>query len=271
MNRKALELKKSADEKGFFEVFKSLGNDIRVRIPVSNSFCEQSIDELDLSVRSRNCLMRVGATTVDKVINLIMSGSGLLNIRNLGKKSISEIKIAVFASAYGSLEKEEKLAFWHSFLEENPCLRQDGQVFEDKSYTNTDMNKLLNYLTYYYYDFEDESVHIRDGKDSILAENAYQKVLDNYHLIGKSNSKWCFDIALATVSELTQEDLEYIIKNRKIEFYHFGLGMYIQNQYIYCSKLHYYFMADMVSESVEPYIYAIILPDYEFEHSAETE
>lgn len=271
MNTFEQELYENAERNGLIHTVKSFGTNIKVSVPLSKALCDANINELELSVRAQNGLMRAGTDTIRKLSDIIMSEKGLAQIRNLGSKSISEIKTAVFARAYESLDKEEKLAFWHTFLEENPSFRQDGQASEDKSLTKTDMNKLLDYLSYYYYDFEDESIHIRDGKDSILAENAYQKVLDSYQLIGKSNSKWCFDIALAAVSELNQEDIEYIVENRKIEFYHFGLGMYIRNQYIYCSKLHYYFMADMVSGNVEPYIYAIILPDYEFGSSTETE
>jgi len=84
MNNKSYELKILADKLGFATVFTSLGKNLRVRIPLSAKFCEQSIDELDLSVRSRNALMRSGANNVEKVVNTIMSESGLLNIRNLG-------------------------------------------------------------------------------------------------------------------------------------------------------------------------------------------
>lgn len=51
---------------------------------------DQPIEALELSVRSYNCLMRYGIKTVEKLIKT--SESDLMGIRNLGSKSIQEIK-----------------------------------------------------------------------------------------------------------------------------------------------------------------------------------
>ena len=48
------------------------------------------IDELDLSVRSNNCLRRHGILVVGQLIQ--MSEEDLMKVRNLGKKSLDEIK-----------------------------------------------------------------------------------------------------------------------------------------------------------------------------------
>ncbi|HJE90421.1 MAG TPA: DNA-directed RNA polymerase subunit alpha [Dietzia timorensis] len=50
-----------------------------------------AIDELDLSVRSFNCLKREGVHTVGELV--ARSESDLLDIRNFGQKSIDEVKI----------------------------------------------------------------------------------------------------------------------------------------------------------------------------------
>ena len=49
-----------------------------------------SIDDLDLSVRSTNCLRRAGIATVDDLCN--KTEDDMMKIRNLGKKSLDEIK-----------------------------------------------------------------------------------------------------------------------------------------------------------------------------------
>ena len=48
------------------------------------------LSEMDLSVRSYNCLHRRGCRTLGDVINVVKSGN-LLYVRNLGRKSAEEI------------------------------------------------------------------------------------------------------------------------------------------------------------------------------------
>ena len=50
---------------------------------------ETSIEELELSVRSFNCLKRAGIATVEDLIS--KSESELMKVRNLGKKSLDEV------------------------------------------------------------------------------------------------------------------------------------------------------------------------------------
>ena len=49
-----------------------------------------SIDDLDLSVRSNNCLRRAGINTVDELIQ--KSEEDMMKVRNLGRKSLDEVK-----------------------------------------------------------------------------------------------------------------------------------------------------------------------------------
>lgn len=51
---------------------------------------DRSIDDLDLSVRSYNCLKRAGIQTVGELIE--KTEEDMMKIRNLGKKSLKEIK-----------------------------------------------------------------------------------------------------------------------------------------------------------------------------------
>ena len=50
---------------------------------------EMTIEELDLSVRSFNCLMRAGINTVEDLIN--KSEDEMMKVRNLGRKSLEEV------------------------------------------------------------------------------------------------------------------------------------------------------------------------------------
>ena len=51
---------------------------------------EMTIEELDLSVRSFNCLKRAGINTVDDLVN--KSPEDMMKVRNLGKKSFEEVR-----------------------------------------------------------------------------------------------------------------------------------------------------------------------------------
>ena len=48
-----------------------------------------TIEELDLSVRSYNCLKRAGINTVEDLTN--KSEEEMMKVRNLGRKSLDEV------------------------------------------------------------------------------------------------------------------------------------------------------------------------------------
>jgi len=50
---------------------------------------ELTIEELDLSVRSFNCLKRAGINTVEDLVN--KSEGEMMKVRNLGRKSLEEV------------------------------------------------------------------------------------------------------------------------------------------------------------------------------------
>ncbi len=66
---------------------------------------EMTIEELDLSVRSFNCLKRAGINTVEDLIN--KSEEEMMKVRNLGKKSLEEV-IAKLKSLGFDLTKDEE-------------------------------------------------------------------------------------------------------------------------------------------------------------------
>ena len=63
-----------------------------------------TIDELDLSVRSFNCLKRAGISTVEDLIN--KSEEDMMKVRNLGRKSLEEV-IAKLKSFGFALKSED--------------------------------------------------------------------------------------------------------------------------------------------------------------------
>ena len=64
-----------------------------------------TIDELDLSVRSFNCLKRAGINTVEDLIN--KSEEDMMKVRNLGRKSLEEV-IAKLDSFGFALKKDDE-------------------------------------------------------------------------------------------------------------------------------------------------------------------
>ncbi len=56
---------------------------------VKEKVLEQSIEELDLSVRSYNCLKRAGINTVEDLAN--KTEEDMMRVRNLGRKSLEEV------------------------------------------------------------------------------------------------------------------------------------------------------------------------------------
>jgi DNA-directed RNA polymerase subunit alpha len=64
----------------------------------------QPIEDMDLTVRSYNCLKREGVTTVGELIQ--KSEEDLLEIRNFGQKSIDEVKAKLEDMDLGLARKE---------------------------------------------------------------------------------------------------------------------------------------------------------------------
>ena len=66
---------------------------------------EMTIEELDLSVRSFNCLKRAGINTVEDLIN--KTEEDMMRVRNLGRKSLDEV-VAKLASLGFTLHDEDE-------------------------------------------------------------------------------------------------------------------------------------------------------------------
>ncbi|SFI35277.1 DNA-directed RNA polymerase subunit alpha [Tindallia magadiensis] len=66
---------------------------------------EMTIEELDLSVRSYNCLKRAGINTVEELAE--KNEEEMMKVRNLGKKSLEEVQKKLIALGLSLRDKEE--------------------------------------------------------------------------------------------------------------------------------------------------------------------
>jgi DNA-directed RNA polymerase subunit alpha len=66
---------------------------------------DMPIEELDLSVRSYNCLKRAGINTVSELVQ--KTDEDMMKVRNLGKKSLEEVKLKLAALGLSLRQAEE--------------------------------------------------------------------------------------------------------------------------------------------------------------------
>ena len=66
---------------------------------------DMTIEELDLTVRSFNCLKRAGINTVSELVQ--HSEEDMMKVRNLGRKSLTEVQQKLAALGH-SLKKDEE-------------------------------------------------------------------------------------------------------------------------------------------------------------------
>jgi hypothetical protein len=115
----AEELYNTSKEIGLAEtLYGVFGNRVSVSIPFSKKDCDTNIEEIEFSVRAMHSLKRAGAFTVGAVIDLI-ANEGLLQIRNLGKKTAVEIKVRIMEFGYEHLTEKEKQAFFIEVVKKN--------------------------------------------------------------------------------------------------------------------------------------------------------
>ena len=96
------------------EDFAALSGDVAPR-PLSDgsegeepkpSTLSMTIEELDLSVRSFNCLKRANINTVEDLIH--MTEEDMMKVRNLGKKSLEEVNNKLNAMGLSLMKEEEQ-------------------------------------------------------------------------------------------------------------------------------------------------------------------
>jgi len=75
---------------GLTDYIENIGSIMVQKKEEENKLLEMSIEELDLSVRSYNCLKRAGINAVEDLIK--RSEDDMMKVRNLGKKSLEEVQ-----------------------------------------------------------------------------------------------------------------------------------------------------------------------------------
>ncbi len=95
------------------------GKSFKFPVYLTEKMENESIEVLDLSARSINCLKRAGYRTIGDLVNNISHSSELKHIRNCGATSIAEIMDKLFAYQYMSLEKERRPAFIERVVQMN--------------------------------------------------------------------------------------------------------------------------------------------------------
>ncbi|MGN0406536.1 MAG: DNA-directed RNA polymerase subunit alpha C-terminal domain-containing protein [Bariatricus sp.] len=84
------------------------GGDFRFPVFLNSEFMDRDVTELELSVRSYNCLRRAGFRRIGDLVDHIDGKEDLLKIRNLGRKSADEILMNLFLFHYSIMRPERK-------------------------------------------------------------------------------------------------------------------------------------------------------------------
>lgn len=113
---RAVSLREQADKAGVLATLHQLGIHDAL-VPYSSRLADLCIDEMNLTVRSSNGLKRANIHTFGTLKEILADESGLLNIRNIGQKSIKEIKQLFFEECYARLLPYEKAHYWQEILD----------------------------------------------------------------------------------------------------------------------------------------------------------
>ena len=116
VTERAVALRDQADKIGILAILQKLGIHEAV-VPYSTRLAELNIDEMNLTVRSSNGLKRANIHTFAQLKDRLEIENGLINIRNIGQKSLKEIKQLFFEESYTRLLPYEKAQYWQEILD----------------------------------------------------------------------------------------------------------------------------------------------------------
>ena len=121
VTERAVALREQADKIGILETLKKLGIHEAI-VPYRTRLAELSIDEMNLTVRSSNGLKRANIHSLGQLKERLEIENGLINIRNIGQKSLKEIKQLFFEECYQRLLSYEKAQYWQEVLDKHKLL-----------------------------------------------------------------------------------------------------------------------------------------------------
>ena len=113
----AIRLRDMAAKQGVWSLLQQTFPGGEIAVPYRARMSQTRTEEMNLTVRSTNCLMRAGASTLGRLFDLMSGAQGLRSVRNLGAKSEKEIKQVFFTTCYSLLSPGEQAAFWQETLE----------------------------------------------------------------------------------------------------------------------------------------------------------
>ena len=113
---RAIALREQADRIGIFETLQKLGIH-EATVPYSTRLADLGIDEMNLTVRSSNGLKRANIHTFSQLYDRMQTENGFISIRNIGQKSLKEIKQLFFEECYARLLPYEKAHYWQEILD----------------------------------------------------------------------------------------------------------------------------------------------------------
>lgn len=117
ISRQAISYRSEADKAGVWETVQRGFPGMAVQIPYRRRMSEIGIDELNLSVRASNGLMRAGIDTFGKLNEMMKTDRGIAGIRNLGAKSVKEINKAFLLFTYSQLSPAERSEYWQRMID----------------------------------------------------------------------------------------------------------------------------------------------------------
>ena len=116
VTERAVAFRDQADKAGILETLEKLSIHEAI-VPYSTRLAELSIDEMNLTVRSSNGLKRANVHSFSQLYDRMQTENGLINIRNIGQKSLKEIKQLFFEECYTRLLPYEKAQYWQWVLD----------------------------------------------------------------------------------------------------------------------------------------------------------
>ena len=116
VTKRAIAMREQAEHIGVLAALHQLGIHDAL-VPYSIRLADLNIDEMNLTVRSSNGLKRANIHTFSTLKEVLTIENGLLNIRNIGQKSIKEIKQLFFEECYARLLPYEKAQYWQEILD----------------------------------------------------------------------------------------------------------------------------------------------------------
>ena len=122
MNENAIveELYEAVENHGLMNTICAVfGRGARVELGYTQKLCDTEVKDLEgLSVRSYNALMRAGCKTVGEAITAINEDK-LFSVRNLGVKSIAEIRRLILEYGYSQASDRAKKDFLRNLVRLN--------------------------------------------------------------------------------------------------------------------------------------------------------